>query len=179
MMKTYIITLKQPYGTVTIQAEKVNDLTILGESNLNWFIFTGEDGQEVGRYRQDVVAYWTVEETTAVKPLTGDSVLERLWDNSEDSIYDNIPLPTKTAPPFVARPLYPEGVTPFELIQEEDYSGYVYNDVLGSLNYYQAKDLQEWMHGQTMGLHQTPDSLQTIIYTWDFERWLLGLPVID
>ena len=159
------ITREQHLENIIIFAQIIIDQVPSGQ--------TGEDWAEL------IISSVKHIQEEEIKPLTGDSVLERLWDNSEDSIYDNIPLPTKTAPPFVARPLYPEGVTPFELIQEEGYSGYVYNDVLGSLNYYQAKDLQEWMHGQTMGLHQTPDSLQTIIYTWDFERWLLGLPVID
>ena len=82
-------------------------------------------------------------------------------------------------PNFVVRPDYTGAIPPFQLIETEDYSGYYYEEVLDSLNNEQAQDLSEWMNGQTMGLHQNADSLQTIIYAWDYDRWLQGLPVID
>ncbi len=64
-------------------------------------------------------------------------------------------------------------------IKEEGYSGYVYKDVLESLTPEQAEDLGNWMSGQTMALRDTEDGLQSIIYAWDYDRWLKGLPVID
>ncbi len=192
-MNTYLIALKDPSAPkVFIPAEKVEE-----SADCVWFIFYNFSGKEVGRYRQEAVSYWYVcdqdplppilppemggaaaghfdQTTTAAKPLEGDNALERVWNNPEDSVYDE-------KPNFVVRPSYPNGVSSFECIQETGYSGYVYEDVLKSLSPEQAADLKNWMNGQTMALRENPngEGVQTIIYAWDYDRWLQGLPVID
>ena len=118
-----------------------------------------------------------VETTTTTTPTTRQDVLnevQRIWDFPPD----NDP---KEGPgvPFVVRPTYPDGVAPFALIEREGYAGYIYENVLASLTSEQAEDLQNWMSGQTMALDETPNGHQTIIYAWDYDRWLKGLPVID
>jgi hypothetical protein len=34
----------------------------------------------------------------------------------------------------------------------------------------------EWMRGQTMSLAENGDHM---VYAWDYQRWVKGLPIID
>ncbi len=187
-MNTYLIRLKIPNALqILIPAERVEE-----SEDRVWFIFYNLSGKEVGRYRQEEVSYWYLCGQDPLPPLqppemggaastgvptTRQDVLanvESIWDFPSDTTPSSGP-----GVPFVVRPTYPGGVSPFELIQETGYSGYIYEDVLASLNHAQAQDLAGWMHGQTMALRETPEGIQSIIYAWDYDRWLQGLPVVD
>lgn len=63
---------------------------------------------------------------------------------------------------------------------KDNYKAYIINGIkMSSIkNILYAKDLKKFdkfMQGQTCGLIGN----EVIVYTWDFERFLKGLPVID
>lgn len=61
----------------------------------------------------------------------------------------------------------------------QGYEGYYWDDlieVLGGEGSVDAVRFNEWMRGQTVAL--LPNN-KYLVYRWDWERWLTGLPVID
>lgn len=54
-------------------------------------------------------------------------------------------------------------------------AGYFYDDIVRALGPERGKQFQEWMAGQTMTLYQG----HSLVYAWDYARFLQGLPPDD
>jgi hypothetical protein len=56
------------------------------------------------------------------------------------------------------------------------YEGYYYDDLVASLaDKKERLRFEDWMWGQTCAIHNS----KSLVYRWDWERYLAGLPVID
>ena len=69
-----------------------------------------------------------------------------------------------------------------KLIKHGDVLGYTISDIKEVLSPKKFAEFERWMRGQTVGIYKREDLFQRkalLIYRYNFERFLEGLPVLD
>ena len=62
-----------------------------------------------------------------------------------------------------------------KLITTDTYQGYYLEDIEKNLDAEKYKKFRDWFAGQTGAIHNG----KLVVYKYDYERFLKGLPVID
>lgn len=62
-----------------------------------------------------------------------------------------------------------------DLVITDQYEGYYLDDLKKCLPADKFKQFSEWFNGQTGAIHEG----KLVVYKWDFDQWLAGLPDLD